>query len=48
MNLGFDYAGEGDPGRLTTDLITKLDALRQVSRVLDGVDGEPNVSRPFA
>ena len=46
-NLGFNYAGEKDPGRLTTDLITKPDALRRVNRVLDGVDGEPKHIKTF-
>ena len=47
VNPKFSYVGEGDPGRLTTDLITSPDALRQVGRVLDGVTGEPKCIKDF-
>ena len=46
-NLGYDYTGEDDPSRLDSKKISKIDALRLVSRVLDGVEARPVLGEDF-
>ena len=46
-NLGYEYTGEGDPSCLDSKKISDADALRLVSRVLDGVEARPVLGEDF-
>ena len=47
VHLGYQYTGEQDPTRYSSDKISQADAMRRVNRVLKDVVGVPNIGGTF-